>query len=68
MIIGKKGENTMGFTIRFGPSNDCQEEYYYTLKETADRCRELLEKNVIEITIEHRGRTFTAQAILPLSP
>jgi hypothetical protein len=65
---GAKQGADMNFVICFGPDEDRHDESYQTLKETADRCRELLEKHMKNITIEHRGKVFTTDAILSLSP
>jgi hypothetical protein len=58
----------MNFVIDFGPQDDRHEEVYITLKETADRCRELLEEKAENITIVHRDQVFTPSMILSLSP
>jgi hypothetical protein len=58
----------VSFEISFGPEYDRQVERYVTLKEAADRCRELLATPAENIVIEHRGNVFTADRIIALWP
>jgi hypothetical protein len=58
----------VSFVISFGPEYDRHEELHVTLKEAADRCRELLAARAENITIKHRGKVFTPSMIIVLSP